>query len=439
MTEKHYSNDPAINIELSINATAYGGKGVARLDGKVFFVSDTVEGDIVSAVVTEDHGRYANARLQSLKIPSPFRGTSPCVYSDLCGGCQWQGVSYEKQLEWKKSFVETSLARIGNITGATCEIQGSPSVQQYRNRILLRARINRDGRISFGYFQRGSRDFVPISKCLIADDAINVFLQNLLEIFAPLPASDELRFRFEVQALPKQKEDSSPHLVVTLHDTDDPNYPARDLARLFSGLPGVAWAGHTDKAIQSQFLPFEDDLDVSFFTSPGQFQQVNVALNRALRRLVCEEAEKSKPSSVLDVFCGSGNLSLPLAKRGITVTGVEFSKRAIECASFNCEKNHIKNATYESADTEKFLWRELKSGRTYDLVIADPPRDGMYKSLMPLTKLSPKTIIYVSCDPTTLARDLAALTKQGYKIDSIRAFDFFPNTYHVETVVVLYK
>lgn len=426
-------------ISLKIVSTAYGGKGVARENGKVYFVEDALEGDEVLAEITEESERYNNATAREVTQASAWRKPSPCSYSHACGGCQWQGVPYEQQLVWKKHFVVGSLERIGKFKELKAEILGSPAQQQYRNRILLRARLQSDGSLVVGYFRRGSRDFVAVNPCLIADTRINRFIESLkdLKIETPsTPLGKEIRFRFEIQELPAKTE-SEPHLLITIYDPDEATLSANKIAESFRNLSGVLWAGAVRDIASAPFFPFETDLDVHFHTAAGLFQQVNITHNHTLRRLVLAAVESLTPKTILDIYCGSGNISLPLAKRGYHVRGVEFSKRAIQCAAYNCEQNDIKSAKYFSGDTEKFLWRASKAGEQYDLVIADPPREGMYKALIPLKNMKPKHIIYISCDPTTLARDLASLCKSDYRIVDLKALDFFPNTYHIESFVLL--
>ena len=425
------------SLELKIDNTAFGGKGVARHEGKVFFVEDALEGDVVLAQILEDNDRYATAKAVEIRSPSPWRGPSPCKFSHECGGCQWQGVPYEQQLVWKKSFITNALQRIGKLgSDLNCEILGSPSAQEYRNRIMVRGRLQTDGRIVVGYFRRGSRDFVAIDTCKIASPRLNAFIERISALKLDPAPSEEIRFRFEMQDLPSIAA-NDPHLLLSVYEPDQGGVTANDLVRELKKAGGVLWAGSVRDLHKADFVRFETDLGIDFHTAAGLFQQVNIPHNHVARRLVLDTVSRLKPSNVLDIFCGSGNLSLAIAKLGIPVKGVEFSKRAIEAAAFNCKENNITNAEYFSGDTEKFLWRASKANENYDLVIADPPREGMFKALIPLKNLAPKYIIYVSCDPTTLARDLGSLCKKDYRIIELKALDFFPNTYHIESFVVL--
>jgi 23S rRNA (uracil1939-C5)-methyltransferase len=434
-------NNPK-TLEVRIDSMAFGGKGVARHDGKVYFVEDGIEGDLAEVAVTESTDRYSEARVIGLKEPSIHRGKSPCEVSNQCGGCQWQGVPYAQQMIWKNQFVTNALRRIGKLS-ETIDVETLPSPidNGYRNRILLRARILPDGSLKVGYFKRSSRDFVGIKTCVIACDRINAFIGTLQSVsfkgdLIKHPITTEIKFRFEMQDLPS-KSPMEPHILISVYDPDDLTFPVDLIIRKFRELSSVAWIGGTKDLPTAPFVEFETDLGVKFHTAAGMFQQINIPHNHTVRRLVKESVDELNPGKILDLFCGSGNLSLPLADGKRMIDGIEFSKKAIEAAKYNVQKGNIPNANYYAGDTEKFLWRAAKQNDQYDLIIADPPRDGMFKSLVPLMKIKPKNIIYVSCDPTTLSRDLGSLCKRDYKVKRFVALDFFPNTYHIESFVIL--
>ena len=435
--------------DVVVTAVAFGGKGVGRVDGKVFFIADGIPGDTVDIEITADSGRYADAKISRLTNPSPLRGTSPCQFSDRCGGCQWQGIAYEQQLAWKRQFVETALGRIGRVEAAVpVVISGSPATLGYRNRIFVRGVFAPDGGVTFGYFRRGSRDLVPIDRCAIAGGTINQILNHLGSVKFSRP--DGLRavtpYRMEIQEISAQPgllgTGQNPQVIITVYP---PSPDCRDLDAFVDGLrgtPGVFWVGLIRDLKAAPLILFEQDPGpngLRYHTRPGQFQQVNMAHNRIVRSLVHELVEGYKPARVLDLFCGSGNLSLGLARPDRYVEGSEFSEAAIATARENVRINKITNALYLAGSSEKHLWKCAKKGEQFDVVIADPPREGMFKDLIPLQKIGAKAIIYVSCDPATMARDLGALIRGGYQLKFVRAFDFFPNTWHVETVAVLEK
>lgn len=470
-------------IDLTITSVAYGGKGVARQEqdlpidenpslstaaatdsadedssaaatggsrnGKVWFVEGAVTGDKVRARVTADEGRYGEAHMVELLEPSPLRQTALCPYERQCGGCQWMGIGYDQQLTWKKGFVETALRRIGKLKSEVpVTIIPSPTPFQYRNRVLVRAHWHPDvdgpagesvpGRFDVGYFARGSRRLVPIKRCEIAAEGLNQLILDLQGF--RFPEAPAFKARLEMQEIRGTADHTGQgkSLVVTVYPAEGPREAMEALVTQLKTLSYVTWAGLVFELSSAPLVDFDHDLDRDFFTIPGQFQQINMGLNRTLRRLVKDKVEQEKPARILDVFCGSGNLTLPLADGTRYVEAIEFNKKAIVCAHRNAERNNLKNVCFLAGDAEKHLWKVARGGETFDLVILDPPRQGMYKGMVPLKNLAPKHIIYVSCDPTTLARDLGyLLRKDFYTIESVTALDFFPNTYHVETVVFL--
>ena len=457
-------------LDLKITSVAYGGRGVARqtptqdravspelqlgettegtvkieAHGKVWFVEGAVTGDRVRARVTADEGRYGEAQIVELLERSPLRTHPLCQFEQECGGCQWMGIDYEQQLEWKKGFVESALKRIGKLdTDVPVQIVSSPSRYTYRNRILLRAHwlpassdldhAQPKGRLDVGYFARGSRRLVPITRCEIAAEGLNRILGEIRTF--PFPEASFFKARIEIQEILSH---GDTQIVATVYPAEGPRESMDALVAKLKDLPKVAWAGLVFDLPSAPLVDFDHDLNRDFFTIPGQFQQINMDLNRTLRRLVKDKVEKVDAQRVLDVFCGSGNLSLPIADGQRYVEAVEFNKKAIFCANQNAERNSLSNLSFHAGDAEKHLWRSARAGERFDLVVLDPPRQGMYKGMVPLKMLAPKHIIYVSCDPTTLARDLGyLLRKDAYRIESVTALDFFPNTYHVETVVFL--
>lgn len=413
---------------------AYGAKGIARHEGKVYFVSDAVVGDVVEGEVTEDHGRYADVAITRLIEASPLRGPATCPYAADCGGCQWMGIAYPEQLSWKHSFVVSALSRIGKLPpGFTVEMKGAEAVEGYRNRILIRLHHKESGEIRIGYFRRQSRELVPITACAIAAPAINELIAKIRAL--RLDDLSAFTVRMEIQEISPTERGQ---LLVTAYPGDGSREHIARFAAMVGQLPGVHWAGLVFDLRHAPKVHFERDLERDFATKPGQFQQVNLGLNRTLRRLVAEFVEAKDPKRILDVFCGSGNLSLPLANGKRYVEGVEANRDAIAVAKHNAASNQVQNVLYLAGDAEKHLWKVSRGGEQFDLVILDPPRQGFHKGVVPLKNLDPQAIIYVSCDPTTLARDLAYLCRADhYSVKRVVALDFFPNTYHVETVVFL--
>lgn len=409
-------------LHVKIMNQAYGGFGVARHEGRVLFVPDCIQGDEVLVKITEEKKNFAFAAVESFVQRSALRIASDCVYESSCGGCQWLTIPQERQLDFKKSFLIDALKRMGGITLLDEIHVHSSDSRYYRNRVLLRGQIHEDGHVHVGFMERASHNQVAIQHCLNVDPLINAFISFLSELKTENKAQ---KFRVEVQVLP-----ASQKLVLVLHSLhgmDSLNVFKKELSA-HSLVLSVSLAQE-----KAPLFLFERDLERDFYTSPGAFQQVNLPLNHSVRKLIKSFAEFYSIDSVLDLFCGSGNLSLALADNGRRILGLEQSDQAIRIAQKNVHENKLRNAEYVCAASHKYL-RDCKE--TFDLVIADPPRKGMKECLNSLKKLNAKYMIYMSCDPVTLARDLKEL-KEVYEIGDVHLFDFFPNTYHLETVVFL--
>lgn len=489
---KPRTNVPRLRLE--VDRVAYGnGKGVARHEGKVVFVDGAVAGDVVEAEVTSEKERFAEARAVRRIQDSPFREASRCAFSKDCGGCQWQGVSYEAQLEWKKGFVEQAFRGVLSQENAPeVEIVAAQHPQGYRSRIQVRCRADQDGVVSWGFFATGSRTLVPVTTCAITEPAINDFLKDFVE-GGPYAELSSKSFRLELQLLAHDRQS----LLVTVI----PAFPSeseafKDLIKAWSTDDRIVWAGlrqHIPDAPEVLFdrqvfrqavpkdewladrqaldpderqasCPDEHEGEVSYWTAAGQFQQIPLEMNRKLRQRVFETVVEFAPEEVLDLYCGNGNLSLSLAAHGIKVTGREWSQgsvksaqrslgsvnRATKSGSNNATKNAVKTSTsnapsavkadMQAEDCHAFLkGLSATKSRRFSVSIVDPPRQGMKGLCADLAEVSDRAIVYVGCDPMTMARDIEVICKKKFSLRSLVAMDFFPNTFHVETMAVLLR
>lgn len=435
---------PDNSFPVEVIDVAFGGKGVAKVEGKTWFIEGAVPGDILLVSPINDSGRYGDALLTKVIVPSPLRSQKAmCPHHQECGGCQWQEIPYEEQLKWKQKFVANALTRIGKLEhDASFKVVPSESIYGYRNRILLRVHLtvneNCSHNLKFGYFAKGTRSLVPIKSCSIASDALNQFTKQLnTDLFLPIERT--CLFRLEIQELPMiPGERQSSEVLLTLYPSEGSPSDFKKIVEILRGLNGVAWCGLVFDLKNAPYRVYDRQDSLTYWTKPGLFQQVNLSHNHTLRRLVKEWVLEKNPKSVLDLFCGSGNLSLGLSNEVSYIEGLELSKDSIHCAQHNLTQNTIKGPTYLAGDGEKHMWKCARKGENFDLVILDPPRQGFFKGVVPLKMLNPQWILYVSCDPSTLARDLSYICRNGdYKIEKLVALDFFPHTYHIETLVML--
>lgn len=460
---------PAETFNLLITDVAYGGKGVGRHLGKTWFVEGALPGDLLQVVPVRDQGRYGDAVALATLTQSPHRSVTPqCPHNLVCGGCQWQEAPYADQLKWKQNFIESALSRIGKLKGdQKPEILGSPEPYHYRNRVLLRLHVIPDShpsnpdsepQVKWGYFARGSRNLVGIKSCAIAASVINQTMdwfnpQRFVTLKKPITA------RLEIQELPViEGVRNVPKVTILVYPGEGDRSEFNELCTKLREIPTVQWCGLIFDTKDAPWQLFDKQEGVEHWTQPGLFQQVNRLHNHQLRKIIHQWVQDLKPQRILDLFCGSGNLSLGLYRNHSPETtppptqtssphpgqifGLEFNRQSIVCAQVNLEKNHMHAHSdapqYFSGDAEKHLWKSARAGETFDLVILDPPRQGFFKGVVPLKLCSPQAVIYVSCDPATLARDLAYLCRHDdYTIEKVIGLDFFPQTYHIESVVLL--
>ncbi len=429
MEQTNAKNDFTLEIE----SLAYGPHGIGRVDHQVIMVPATVPGDKISARLTDSKGNYAFGEIVRVLQPSPLRQTPPCPYVNDCGGCPWQQVQYAAQLKAKEQSVADALRRIGKLDGFELRpIIGSPREYHYRRRIRLQC--DRAKRI--GFFRAFSHDLVEVDGCLIADGPLNKVIDSLRTWI------NELDTRVE-------------HVEIVTGD--DPNevvaagkisgeFTSRDdsaCERLIdqdSGINGLIihgdnWRqewGHTAVSIQS-------DDGICLKVEGDVFTQVNAEGNRTLLRELLAAGGFEKSDQLLELYSGAGNFTLSLAKRAEKVVAVESYRQSIDGGKRSGQINGIHNIRWICAHVPAAVKQLAKQRERFSKIILDPPRAGAKGIDRDLAALGTEKILYVSCNPTTLARDLAALARHGYKLTFVQPIDLFPHTFHVETLAVMIR
>jgi 23S rRNA (uracil1939-C5)-methyltransferase len=385
-------------FNIHVDRLAIGGRGVARHEGLVIFVGDTAPGDDVEVELTMVKKNFAEARLISIINGSPNRVTPPCPVAGICGGCNWQHVAYDEQLRQKKALVEDALRKFSGFelnSEMVRDVIASPNEFRYRNRIQLHHSGPR-----MGFFKRNSHEIVDIDDCPITEEVLSSRIPQLKADYIQRKAG---RVELSIRQ----------NGAVTTRDLDN----------------GVA----------------SDDVDTDAPDAAGPaFSQVNTAQNRQLVEFVTKyvvgELGPGFRGEILDLYAGSGNFTFPLAEvlRRAHVIGVELNKESVERArQIAASEFASRGIRFERSDVAKYLREKIPLDPS-SFIILDPPRTGCGAEVIAaLVAARPQRILYVSCHPVTLARDLKPLSEIGYKIAQVAPFDMFPQTDHVETVVAL--
>ncbi len=417
-------------VQVPIESVAFKGYGVARIHGKVVFVPHTVTGDEAWIEIMDEKKKYSMARLVEIIKPSPWRVNPPCPYFGSCGGCQWQHIDYSIQGELKKEILRDILKRLGRLKEIpTIRVVLSPKPYDYRIRIQLKVRGK-----AIGYYQERSHQIVQIDRCPISHPLVNQIIQELRVELAALSRMEEI----EINVSPEEGRG-----LILFHAHSYDQRIDCFMKKFLQSQPILRGIALSRKGGLNLFgdpvlnftIPLYQETTFKLRISPGSFSQVNPEQNQTLIQTVLQFSEVNQRDRVFDLYAGVGNLSLPLATRARGVLGIEESRMAVEDAQFNAERNGMNNCDFVYGRVEDVAMNWKKE--TPDLVVLDPPRTGCKTILDQLVRWKPKKIIYVSCEPTTFARDLRLFSERGYSLQRLGLIDMFPQTYHMEVVGLL--
>jgi tRNA/tmRNA/rRNA uracil-C5-methylase (TrmA/RlmC/RlmD family) len=385
---------PGAPIEVTIERILPGGVGLAHAEGRTLFVALAAPGDIVRVRIDQIRGQLGFASIEEIVTPSPVRVEPPCPYFGRCGGCDFQQLSYAAQLDAKIEIIRDCLHRIARLENLP-EIAITPSPQQWHYR--ARANWQYDSRTNaLGYFERGSHRVCDVAECAVLVPELAQTLQDLRQHARDRSLSEDLR---EIDALAG---DEGVSVAPPLTDS-----PTRNVSRRIGA--------------ESY------ELDAAAFFQTNHF---------LLAPLIDEAVRDARGETAVDLYCGVGLFTVPLARRFANVVGIEANATASKFARRNLRSAQLANAQVVTARAGEWLKTHALSSGSVDFLLLDPPRSGVESgAIEDILALKPRRIAYVSCDPATLARDLKTLVAGGYSLDSIAAFDMFPQTHHVETVV----
>ena len=464
MSEQKYPVKRNGEYTVYIEKLAFGGAGVARLNNYVIFVKDTLPGETVRVRIIKRKPAYAEARKLEIEQPSPLRQPAPCPYFDWCGGCTWQNMKYEDQLHHKHKIVEESLRYLGGLDDVRVyPVLASPKEFAYRNKMefsfsdrrwLIESElgdmsVNRD--FALGLHVPGTFDkIIDVRSCMLQSERANRILQIVSDFsrkegLAPYGIRSHQGF---LRFLVLRESSYNGQIMVNIVTAYEQIEPLKKLAGLiFEQVDNVAGVVNNINSRPAQIAVGEKEIlliglpyiqeklgPFVFKISANSFFQTNTQQAERLYEKVMEYSGLDGSEIVWDLYAGTGTISLFLAERAREVVGFELAESAVQDAAENMRQHGVKNARFVAGD---LLHKLEETFPKPDVLVTDPPRAGMHEKVVRyINTLKPRRIVYVSCNPTTLARDLAILSQQ-YRVEAVQPVDMFPQTYHIETVVKL--
>lgn len=459
-------------IEVTIEKLVLGGLGLAKLNDLRVFIERALPGQKIKAVVTQRKPQYLMAEIKEILQESPLAIKPKCPYfatskminegKPSCGGCLWQNLTYEEQLKIKETQVKETLQRIGRIADIEVKpILGSPNALHYRNKIELSFGHNQDGHVDFGFRERGKfHSIIPIETCSIFDPKLPMVL-DVIRRYVKMTDLEPFDFakkpdgfwqflilrrgvktgEWMINFVTRPGHSVSKHLSEELEEVLGDSL--QSVLQTINFGKAISYSGHDNKRIEVLFgrnYILEELGGLQFKISPFSFFQTNTLAAEILYETVKKFANLEGHEKVLDLYCGTGTIGQYIARDAREVVGMEILEEAIEDANENARINKLANCTYKCGDVKNILFAERNKYLHIDLLILDPPRAGIGdKTRFKIISLMPKKVIYVSCNPATLARDLVDFRTKGYEILGVQPLDLFPQTHHVETVVLMQR
>ncbi len=419
---------------VTVTSLAYGGDAVGHIDGKVVFIPGAVPGDELRVNVVKDKGSFFHGEIDKIVSPSPHRTEPFCPVAATCGGCQWQAVDDGTQRRWKETIVRESLLRISGTNA--CEVElciPSPQDRGYRTVARYPAQVGEDG-LEFGYYARKTHTITPIVDCPVASDPVNELASYLHEFFIGItPETDITELNLQVS-----RNETSALIGVTTKSELDLSGAAATMLADIPWLEGVVHrnGNPNKKAMYGNPYRYETIGGIRFRIAENSFFQINAEMAETLASLVTEMLDVGEKDIVVDGYGGVGLFSLSVAGNKNTVHLYDTSRSAVKDSGLNASNLGLSSFSAIKADTQAALGQ---IGRA-DKLILDPPRQGLGpKTVEAACGFGAHTIVYVSCNPATLARDLKSFIAAGYTLERVVPLDMFPHTYHIETVVKLVK
>ena len=440
-------------LELEIVDLNNEGMGVGKYKGFTFFVEGCTLGDKVLFEIIKLKKNYGLGRTIEILEESPYRIESKCIYSDKCDGCELHNLKYDKQLELKRNIVKSNLERIGKIKDIIVkETIGMEYPYRYRNKGEFKVGPNYE----IGYFKRGTHDIYPVESSIIQKETADKVIRLLKEFMKKYKVEGydrKVKKGIIKNLVVRTNKDNKVMVVIVTKGEKLPH--KKELIDIFTSQPELdvvsiyqninprdtsVILGAKDIKLYGEERLIDYIGEYKFLISPKSFFQVNHVQTKVLYNKVVEYLNLKGHETVADLYCGIGTISIYISKYARKVYGVEVVKEAIEDAKENLKLNQIDNVEFILGKSEEILPKLNNKGTRFDAIVVDPPRSGLDRGLIDaIIEANPEKIVYVSCNPSTLARDLGYLVEEGYKVMEVQPVDMFPHTSHVECVVLMSK
>ena len=445
-------------VEISVTDLAYGGKGVGKINGLVILIRGGLPGDTLKVKIKRKKKNFAEAELVEVLKSSEQRVDPICSHFSLCGGCTWQNLNYEAQLYYKTKTVQESLGHLGGFSDFEVEkILGSEDTYYYRNKMEFSFGADPAKKLLLGLHPyQNFKEVFDLGKCYLQSEVSNQVVDWVRDFckkenFIPYDVREHYGFlRYLAIRESKNKTEMMVNLVTCSGEFEQSKTFADGLMKNFPQIKAVVQNINTrlaniafgeEELVLAGERTIQEKLGKFYFEiSANSFFQTNTKQAEKLFEIVCGYAGLDGSEEVLDLYSGTGAISIFLAEKVKRVTGIEAVKDSIEDALRNVELNSIKNCRFLSGEARKVLSSLVQEGYSPEVIVVDPPRGGMHEKVVySIVELKPEKIIYVSCNPATLARDLKLLGGNGYLIEKVKPIDMFPQTYHIEAVAKLVR
>src|SRR5690554_1107844 len=438
---RHKQRLPTEAVQAVIDSLSHDGRGIARIEGKTVFVDGALAGEDVSFLYTRLNKKYDEAKVVSVERASADRVDAKCLHFGVCGGCSLMHMAPEAQLRLKQDTLKEQLSHFGQLTPKQWLAPLTGPLYGYRRKARLGVRyVTKKEKVLVGFREKDTPYLAELTQCEVLDPRVGLRLQQLGQLIAGLEAYNRIA-QIEVAM-------DDAHTALIFRNMD-PLSEADKQALIAYGQQHDLWMyqqpGGPDSVAplwpQAPQLHYAPEAGLRLEFSPGDFTQVNAGINQKMITKAIELLDLQESDRVLDLFCGLGNFTLPLARRVSSVIGVEGDKSLVEHAQRNAKINALDNALFEMADLTTTQLKDYPWAQAgFTKVLLDPPRSGAFEVLGQIAALGAEMIVYVSCNPATLARDAGELVNQyGYTLEKTGIMDMFPHTSHVESIALFKK